>query len=204
MTLLTRVATIAAMSLSLAGLISTSAPSLAADISREGITAPALMNINVLEPQAVPSAAIEIAPAADSDEFASLAEAVAAQDRSADDEAMRCLAGAIYFESKGEPLSGQLAVAEVILNRAKSGRFPSDVCSVVTQRGQFGFVRGGRIPSINEAHRAYRTAVAVARVALADAWDSAAAKALYFNTPDRVPGARLQRIAAIGNHIFYR
>lgn len=204
MTLLTRVATIAAMSLSLAGLISTSAPSLAADICREGITAPAIININVLEPQAVPSAAIEIAPAADSDEFTSLAEAVAAQDRSADDEAMRCLAGAIYFESKGEPLSGQLAVAEVILNRAKSGRFPPDVCSVVTQRGQFGFVRGGRIPSINEAHRAYRTAVAVARVALADAWDSAAAKALYFNTPDRVPGARLQRIAAIGNHIFYR
>lgn len=208
MTLLTRVATFAAMSLSLAGLVSTSAPSRAAGVTREGIAAPALHMINLSDPHVVPAVTAQIAPVGHSSDiisdFDSLADAVAAQDGVAVDEAMRCLAGAIYFESKGEPLSGQLAVAEVILNRAKSGRFPPDVCSVVMQRGQFSFVRGGRIPSINEAHRAYRTAVAVARVALADIWDSAAEKALYFNTPDRAPGARLQRIAAIGNHIFYR
>ena len=63
------------------------------------------------------------------------------------------MAGAIYFEAKGEPLSGQLAVAEVILNRAKSGRFPKAICSVVTQRGQFSFVRGGRIPDDRQQSR---------------------------------------------------
>ena len=54
------------------------------------------------------------------------------------------------------------------------GPLRADVCGVVTQRGQFCFVRGGAIPAIDEAHAAYRTAVAVAKVALADAWDSAA------------------------------
>ena len=50
------------------------------------------------------------------------AAAVAAQDAADADEPTRCLAGAIYFEAKGEPIDGQLAVAEVIMNRAKSGR----------------------------------------------------------------------------------
>ncbi|MEG3163724.1 cell wall hydrolase [Sphingomonas sp. PB2P19] len=139
----------------------------------------------------------------EAEEFDSLAEAVAAQDAAASSDALQCLAGAVYFESKGEPLAGQLAVAEVIINRAKSGRFATDVCGVVTQRGQFSFVRGGRIPPIN-ANKAYRTAIAVAKVALASAWDSPAPKALFFNTPNRSPGGRLTKIAAIGHHIFYR
>ena len=210
MTFLTRVATFAAMSFSLAGLIGTSTPSLAADLAPQAVATPAVMIVKPLTVQPVPVAATPVvpdpAPIAEDTDFDSLDDAVAAQHASAAavDEAVRCLAGAVYFESKGEPLTGQLAVAEVIINRANSGRFPPDVCAVVTQRGQFGFVRGGRIPSINEAHRAYRTAVAVARVALADAWDSAASTALYFNTPGRAPGARLRRIASIGNHVFYR
>jgi hypothetical protein len=44
------------------------------------------------------------------------------------DSEMECLAGAIYFESKGEPLAGQLAVAEVIINRSQSGRYPRTLC----------------------------------------------------------------------------
>ena len=44
-----------------------------------------------------------------------------------------------------QPLAGQLAVANVVINRAKSGRFASDICGVVKQRGQFSFVRGGRL-----------------------------------------------------------
>ena len=43
-----------------------------------------------------------------------------------------CLATAVYFEAKGEPLRGQLAVAQVILNRTRSGRFPASVCGVVS------------------------------------------------------------------------
>ena len=60
---------------------------------------------------------------------------------------LECLATGIYFESKGEPLTGQLAVGQVIANRAQSGRFPSTYCGVLLQRGQFSFVRGGSLPS---------------------------------------------------------
>ncbi|MGJ3628838.1 cell wall hydrolase [Sphingomonas sp. MMS24-JH45] len=103
-------------------------------------------------------------------------------------------------KSRGEPLAGQLGVAQVILNRAASGRFADNVCDVITQPGQFGFVRGGRIPTIAE-NTDYRRAV-VAKVAMKDAWDGAAEKALFFNTT-RPGGARI-KVAAIGNHVFYR
>ena len=55
---------------------------------------------------------------------------------------LRCLAGAIYFEAKSESLPGQLAVGRVVVNRAKSGRFPASYCGVVYQPSQFSFVRG--------------------------------------------------------------
>lgn len=135
--------------------------------------------------------------------YASLADAVAAQSLDDLDDESRCMAGAIYFESKGEPLSGQLAVADVILNRTRSGRFPRTICSVVTQPGQFSFVRDGRVPDIADcAH--YRTAIAVARVAMADAWESPAAGALFFHARRISPGWHREHIATIGNQVFYR
>lgn len=214
MTILQRAATIAAMTFSLAGLLGNSAPGKATGIDRSTVNLTALANLNALSPQNVPQITpVAAAPAAPiaavepaatvEEEYNTLAEAVAAQDHAAADEALQCLAGAIYFESKGEPLTGQLAVAEVIINRAKSGRFPADVCAVVKQRGQFSFVRGGQIPNIN-AGTAYSTAIAVAKVALADAWNSPAEKALYFNTADRRPAGRVIKVASIGNHVFYR
>ena len=117
---------------------------------------------------------------------------------------LTCLAGAIYYESKGEPLAGQLAVADVILNRAHSGRFPTSVCSVVTQPGQFSFVRHGHIPPVAPDRAAYRTAVAVAQVALQKAWDSPAPQALYFHARHVAPHWDRAQVAAIGNHLFYR
>ena len=207
MTFLNRAATIAAMTFSIAALIGTSAPGKATELDRTAIPAPGLDSTNVLTPAVVPAVAAtttDTAAPGEEPEFASLADAVDHYRSSDADDAVRCLAGAIYFESKGEPLSGQLAVANVIINRSKSGRFPTDICSVVTQRGQFGFVRGGSIPSIDEARAGWRTAVAVAKVALAADWDSPAPRALYFNTPNRLPAARLTRVAMIGNHVFYR
>ena len=51
---------------------------------------------------------------------------------------LECLATGIYFESKSEPLAGQLAVGQVIANRANSGvRFPYSYCGVLFQRSQF-------------------------------------------------------------------
>jgi hypothetical protein len=120
------------------------------------------------------------------------------------DEQAQCLAGAIYWESKGEPLAGQLAVAEVIINRAASGRFAPTLCGVITQRSQFSFVRGGRIPPPPRTAAAWRTAVAIAHIALDDRADSPVSTALFFHANYVSPGWRLRRLASVGNHIFYR
>lgn len=217
MTVFKRVAASAAMALSLAGLLATSTPSLAtnvAGVAATPVSAMTVSGINVADVAMVPqsaratmSALPDFSQVSEGDEdgdYDSLADAVADQDEIASSEELRCLAGAIYFEGRGEPLAGQLAVAQVILNRTKSGRFPTDVCDVIKQRGQFSFVRRGEIPAVSPSRSAYRTAVAVAKVALAQAWDSTAGKALYFNTPGNRPGVRVQKVAAIGNHIFYR
>jgi spore germination cell wall hydrolase CwlJ-like protein len=117
---------------------------------------------------------------------------------------MRCLAGAIYFESKGEPLGGQLAVGRVIVNRAKSGRFPKTYCGVVYQPSQFSFVRGGQMPAINTGSAAWREARAIAQIADDGSWDSPAKGALFFHSRRVSPGWRLTRIAQVENHVFYR
>lgn len=115
----------------------------------------------------------------------------------------RCLAVAVFYESKGEPLSGQMAVAHVVLNRVESSRFPSTICGVVTQRSQFSFVRGGRLPSARPGAQ-WNTALAVARAALADAWDSPVGGAMFFHASRVSPGWNRTRVASIGNHVFYR
>ncbi len=119
---------------------------------------------------------------------------------------MQCLAEAIYFEARGEPLDGQLAVGEVIINRTTSGHYPSDYCSVVTQPGQFSFVRGGRIPSPNESSLAWTRACAIAQIAHQDLWESSASDALYFHARYVSPSwaRRKVKLAAIDSHIFYR
>jgi N-acetylmuramoyl-L-alanine amidase len=115
-----------------------------------------------------------------------------------------CLAGAVYFESKGELLAGQLAVAEVIINRSRSGRFPSTLCGVVFDKNQFSFVRGGRFPPIVRSSENWRTAVAISKIAMNKEWSSGVGKALFFHARYVSPGWRLTRVAALGNHIFYR
>lgn len=137
--------------------------------------------------------------------FASLADAVEAQPvvGAVADAELQCLATGVYYEAKGEPLAGQLAVAEVILDRADSGRFPGTVCSVLTQRGQFSFVRAGRLPT-PPVNAAFRKAMAVARVAKKDLWASPVDGALYFHARYVRPGWKRARLGAVGNHIFYR
>lgn len=136
---------------------------------------------------------------------ASLAELVASlpEEGELNDE-MQCLAGAIYFEARGEPLAGQLAVGRVIINRAASGRFPETYCGVVFQKSQFSFVRGGRMPKINTASLAWRNARAIARIAHEGTWDSEAKDALYFHARSVSPGWKRARVAMISRHIFYR
>jgi N-acetylmuramoyl-L-alanine amidase len=145
------------------------------------------------------------APAPEIDRGADLATLVAKL-RSSDpgSRELECLAVGVYFESKGEPLMGQLAVGEVIANRAQSSRFPSGYCSVVLQRGQFSFVRGGSWPSVSKQSRAWKTAVAIAKIVDQDLKNSTAGNALFFHARRVSPGWKMKRVASIGNHIFYR
>ena len=119
---------------------------------------------------------------------------------------MKCLAQAVYFEARGEPIEGQLAVARVVINRAASGIYPSDYCSVVTQRKQFSFVRNGRIPAADETSTAWRRAKAIAQIAHQDLWDSEAGDALYFHATYVNPSwaRRKTQLARIDTHVFYR
>ena len=118
---------------------------------------------------------------------------------------LECLAVGVYYESKSEPLSGQLAVGQVIANRANSGkRFPSSYCGVLFQRGQFSFVSGHSWPAVPHASKQWQTAVAIAKIVDQDLKDSAAENALFFHARYVSPGWRLKRVASIGNHVFYR
>jgi spore germination cell wall hydrolase CwlJ-like protein len=117
---------------------------------------------------------------------------------------MRCLAGAIYFEARGEPLDGQLAVGRVIVNRAASGRYPATYCGVVYQPSQFSFVRGGHMPKVDSGSNAWRKAKAVARIAHQGLWHSPTEGALSFHATHVKPRWRLTRVAQLGSHVFYR
>jgi spore germination cell wall hydrolase CwlJ-like protein len=117
---------------------------------------------------------------------------------------LECLATGIYFESKGEPLKGQLAVGQVIANRAESRRFPSTYCGVLFQRGQFSFIHGRSLPHVSHSNSQWQTAVAIAKIVDQDLKDSVVGDALFFHARYVSPGWRLKRVASIGNHVFFR
>lgn len=172
------------------------------------LSVPAIINATETAQVPVPTdAADESAPEAvePQKKFASLRELVAAEETEGTlTREEECLAGAIYFEAKSESLEGQHAVAEVIINRSESGRFPRTLCGVVYQPSQFSFVRGGRMPAINRGSRDWQEAVAIARVAMDESWESPAQDALFFHATRVSPRWRLKRVATIGNHVFYR
>lgn len=186
------------------------APSVAAETdSLPIIAAPALSGAPILSlDAAVLAPQDDFSTASDRDDarpqtLAALVDDQATADTTGDEQT--CLAASVYYESKGEPLAGQLAVAETVINRAQSGRFPDSICGVVRQPGQFSFVRGGQVPSAPKASRAWAVAVAIARIAQADMIRDVAPKALYFHASRVRPGwSGAKRIAQFGNHIFYR
>lgn len=122
------------------------------------------------------------------------------------DEQSNCLATAVYFEARGESLEGQLAVARVVMNRATSGRYPPDWCSVVKQRAQFSFVRHGEFPGVDTASAAWAKAQAIARLAVANVVPSIQCDVLWYHANYVAPswGHRLSMVERIGAHIFYR
>lgn len=126
----------------------------------------------------------------------------------------RCLANAIYFEARGEPLLGQMAVAQVVINRVFSGHYPGDVCGVVYQstrryhrlRCQFSFTCDGIPDRITEPD-AFERATRVARNALDGRfWVDDVGKATHYHARWVHPRwvHEMRRLDRIGVHTFYR
>jgi N-acetylmuramoyl-L-alanine amidase len=115
---------------------------------------------------------------------------------------LTCMAVAIYFEARGEPIDGQLMVAETILNRVADDRWPDNACDVIAQPRQFSFYEDRRSNRPRNME-AYTTAVLVAQDALAG--EHLHTGALYYHTPAVRPVWRhdLQPIGSVGNHLFY-
>ncbi len=151
--------------------------------------------------------AATVAPLSETMRGRPLGDQVIAYGRTATDNAEQdCLANAVYFEARGESLEGQLAVAEVVLNRMNSGRYPTTICGVVTQPAQFSFVRNRRIPAANRGSEAWTKAVAVARIAQDRTTQQLTNDVLWYHADYVSPswGRRLNRTTKIGLHIFYR
>ena len=123
----------------------------------------------------------------------------------------QCLAEALYFEARGETVKGQFAVAEVILNRVDSARYPDSVCGVIHQGTgrkyacQFTFTCDG-IPETISEPAAYRRVGKVAKLMLSGAPRNLTDGATHYHTTAVNPRwARVfAKTAKIGVHVFYR
>jgi hypothetical protein len=122
-----------------------------------------------------------------------------------------CLAEALYFEARGESLRGIFAVAEVILNRVDTQRYPDTVCGVINQgtgeryRCQFSYNCDGRAETITEPV-AYERVGKVARLMLDGAPRSLTGGATYYHTKAVSPrwSRVFDRTVTIDTHHFYR
>lgn len=158
----------------------------------------------IFEPGAPPEASSEPSLLSLPSSAQSLDALVAATEhREPETEDLRCIATGVFFESANQSLEGQLAVANVILNRVESGLFASTPCAVLTQRGQFSFVRRGVVPTPPNDRR-WQRAVAIARIAIDDRWADPVPGALFFHATYVSPGWNRPRVARLGDHIFYR
>ncbi len=123
----------------------------------------------------------------------------------------RCLTEALYFEARGENLLGQVAVAEVILNRVDSKSYPNTVCGVIQQGQnkrngcQFSFICDGKVEHIGDRD-AFEELGQVAWVMLQGKPRILTGQATHYHAASVHPrwAKRLVRTTRIGNHIFYR
>ncbi len=138
---------------------------------------------------------------------------VDAQPEAEGDEQWRCLSEALYFEARGETVKGQFAVAEVIMNRVKSSRFPSTLCGVIKQgtgrkyQCQFTYNCDGYKDVIAEKLAFARVSkVARATIDGAEGLGSLTVGATHYHTSAVSPAwARTyKKTARIGVHLFYR
>jgi spore germination cell wall hydrolase CwlJ-like protein len=140
-----------------------------------------------------------------STESSELATADASEAKPAYDAAeFECLTKAVHREAGNQSHDGKLAVAQLIVNRVKSGRFANSICGVVNQRGQF-FQTSSYNPNRNTAQ--WASAQEVARAALDGSAPEVVPGAVFFHATYIAPNSWFrtrQRVATLGQHIFYR
>ncbi|MGY9049398.1 hypothetical protein P775_18315 [Puniceibacterium antarcticum] len=133
------------------------------------------------------------------------------QPKAVGDKQWQCLAEALYFEARGESVKGQFAVAEVILNRVDSPRYPNSVCGVVHQGTgkkyscQFSYTCDGNPESIHEP-KAFAEVGKVAKLMLSGAPRALTDGATHYHTGKVKPkwARKFPLTAQIGTHLFYR
>jgi spore germination cell wall hydrolase CwlJ-like protein len=125
---------------------------------------------------------------------------------------LTCLAEAVYFEARGEPDSGQRAVAQVVVNRAGSGAYPRSICGVVYQNQhrrnacQFSFACDG-MPETKSEEAAWRKAKRIAlQIASGEMQAPVLRTATHYHASYVQPSwaKKMTRLSKIGLHVFYR
>lgn len=126
-------------------------------------------------------------------------------------EAQRCLAQAIYFEARSEPLAGWNAVADVVINRALSSRYPASICGVVFQgewrrhKCQFSFACDG-LSDRPKNRTLWQRALRMAGSKLTSMRAGpATGRATHYHADyvDPYWNREMTKLAKIGRHIFY-
>jgi spore germination cell wall hydrolase CwlJ-like protein len=120
------------------------------------------------------------------------------------DKDLECMAKVVLHEARNQPRTGQLAVAQLVMNRVGNPRFGDSVCAVVNQHGQFF-----RTASYNPSHDSagWANAVEVAREAMAGDAEQVVPGAVYFHAAHHAPNRFFrsrERISMVGDHVFYR
>lgn len=129
------------------------------------------------------------------------------------DRQLTCLARNIYYESASEPFEGKVAVAQVTLNRAASGQFPSDICGVVYQKNkvvektvcQFSWYCSSPSVLKVKSPALYNESMEVAKKVLLENFRlDGMREAMYYHADYVHPGWKKKKLAQIGHHIFYK
>jgi N-acetylmuramoyl-L-alanine amidase len=157
--------------------------------------APAPAPAIIAQPEAV------IAPAIDQDEAPAQPAPVRPATDVVDAE-LACLAKVVVHEAGNQSREGQMAVAQVVMNRVNDsrGRFGRTICGVIMQRGQFFNVHAYNPPR----NARWRTAVEISRQARDGTHPPVIGNALFFHAAYAAPFRGRARVGRIGNHVFYR
>jgi len=131
-----------------------------------------------------------------------LAAPATAEAESPVDGELLCLAKIVLHEAGNQPRDGQLAVAQVVMNRLASPRFPKTICGIALQPGQFFNVHAYNPPR----NARWDRALEVARDARSAASPPVVADAVFFHAAYARPAffRTRQRVARLGGHVFYR